>query len=246
MLEVKGGRMAQRRRRNVRRNSLVFLGSLVAHLIVFYVAGRELFHPYPIASQQLPVQVEIVPETVPEIPPPPPIIKPKPEKVTTPPQPQPQPQPQPKPVIPTPQRLTARSIVKPTAPPKVTNLPSLTPATKQSVLANLPSAPIEAPQPGPPKTFSKSTVVSALPQRLVPAAPLNLHKPKEAAEGLVQPANIPGASPPRPRRVDRPTAAAARPEGRTPGPCAAEACRRASARACAAACSAASTRPWRT
>ena len=182
--------MALLRRRNVRRDSLVLLGSLVAHIVVFYLAGSELFHPYPMPDDQLPVQVELVPEVAPEIPPPPPpIIKPKPQKVTTP----PQPQPIPKPVIPTPQKLTTKTVIKTTAPAKVTPLPSLTPTTKQSVMANLPSAPIEAQQPGPPKTLAKSTVATNLPQRLTPAAPLNLHKPKESSvAGLAPPASIPG------------------------------------------------------
>ena len=55
--------MTLRRRREVRRNTLVFLGSLLGHLLFFYIVAREFsFYRLP---EPPAVQVEIVPEEAP-------------------------------------------------------------------------------------------------------------------------------------------------------------------------------------
>jgi hypothetical protein len=210
--------MAQRRRRHVRRDATVLLCSLVAHMLFFYFAGRELFKPYPMPQETEPaVQVELVPEVVPPIPPlppPKPVVTPKPQPVTKP-TPQPQPKPQPQPVVPIPLQLNTKAPIKPTAPAKLAHLPTLAPVEKPSTLSTLPTAPIEAP-PGPPKAVSRNTVVSSQPARV--AAPnLNLHKPKQSATELAPAASIPGAftAPPQPGAQ---AAGGGAPGGPTAGP----------------------------
>src|SRR5450755_3974953 len=108
--------MAQRRRRQLRRNVLVFLGSLVAHVGLFFFVVKD-FHFYPLHEEpREAVQVEIVPQPEP-IPPPvflPHIVKPQVQPTPTPPSPPPTPptpQPTPpKPQPPTPARPTPQPV----------------------------------------------------------------------------------------------------------------------------------------
>ena len=106
--------MPQRRRRQLRRNVLVFLASLVAHTGLFFLVVSQ-FHFYPV--RDLPeeaVQVQIVPPPpepippIPILPPIKPVVQPTPKPPTPPPTPQAQPQPTPpKPQPPTPQEVKA-------------------------------------------------------------------------------------------------------------------------------------------
>ena len=147
--------MPQRRRRQLRRNVLVFLGSLVAHIGLFFLVVSQ-FHFYPLREEpQEAVQVEIVP-TVQPIPPPPipppikPLVQPTPKPPTPPPTPQPQPQPTPpKPQPPTPERATPAPA--PTAPVAATPKPTPTPAPKPAPSPTPLAPPTPAPTPGPPK-----------------------------------------------------------------------------------------------
>jgi hypothetical protein len=197
--------MAQRRRRHVRRDVLVFLGSLAAHIGLFFLLSSEFrFYPPPEETQPA-VQVEIVPEVpepIPPIPPPKPVPIPKPvpapkaapvPQPVPPPQPQP-PQPAPKPVVvKAPQPLTAKPAPTPAAPVKLAPAPSPAPAPK---LANLPSPlppPTPAPQPGPPQSVPRSSLVQPQPQ-IVTARHLILHKSQDQGAPLAAPVSIPGAT----------------------------------------------------
>ena len=188
--------MPQRRRRQLRRNVLVFLGSLVAHTGLFFLVVSQ-FHFYPLREEpQEAVQVEIVPPVQPIPPPviPPPIkpvVQPTPKPPTPPPTPQPQPQPTPpKPQPPTPQRATPAPT--PTAPvaaaPKPTPAPAPKPAPSPTPLA----PPTPAPTPGPPKVVSASQLVKS--QAQVASTPkIVLHKNKDQGAPLAPAVAIPGA-----------------------------------------------------
>jgi hypothetical protein len=184
--------LVQRRRRHLRRNTLIFLGSLLTHAVVFYLANSEFqFYQLPEANEPA-VQVEIVPEKTPP-PPPFPLITPKLTPKPQPPSPQPTPAPQPQPA-PTPQPTTPQvSIVKappaaPTpAPAKVAATPA--PAPKPAP-APTPLAPTA--QPAPPQPAPSVTLTHTAP-KTVSAPKIVLHRPRDETSGLEPPISIPGA-----------------------------------------------------
>jgi hypothetical protein len=188
--------MAQRRRRHLRRNVLVFVGSLVAHVGLFFFVIKD-FHFYPLhAEPEEAVQVQIVPQPE-EIPPPvilPPIPRqqPTPQPPSLPPTPQPQPTP-PKPQPPTPERATPQPVQTPTAPvaapQKTAPAPAPKPAPAPSPLA--PTTP--APAPGPPKAVSTSQLVKSQAQVSTQAPKILLHRPKEQGSEFAPSVSIPGA-----------------------------------------------------
>jgi len=191
--------MAQRRQRHLRRNVLVFLGSLIAHTGLFFLVVSE-FHFYPV--RDLPeeaVQVQIVPPPpepippIPILPPIKPVVQPTPKPPTPPPTPQAQPQPTPpKPQPPTPQRAT-QPVQTPTAPAAAAAKPNPAPAPKPAP-APTPLAPAApAPNPGPPKVVAQSSVVKS--QAKVAATPkIVLHKDKDRGAPLAPSVAIPGAT----------------------------------------------------
>jgi len=191
--------MADQRRRHWRRNALVLLGSLIAHIGAFYVGISEFqFYPQP-PENQAPVEIEVVPPP-PEMPPPPPppiIVKqqvtPTPKPPSPPPQPTPQPpkpQPSPQPAPPQPAPQPAPT---PTSPAPTVVKPTLTPAPKPAPAPTpTPLAPpAPAPQPGPPKAVPAATVVQ--PQTHTVSAPkLVLHRDRNQQNSPLS-VNIPGA-----------------------------------------------------
>jgi hypothetical protein len=190
--------MPQRRRRHLRRNALVFLGSLVAHTGLFFVVISQ-FHFYPLREEPAEaVQVEIVPpvQPIPPLPPiPPPIkpvVQPTPKPPTPPPTPQTQPQPTPpKPQPPTPQRATPAPT--PTAPVAATPKPTPTPAPKPTPSPTPLAPPTPAPTPGPPKVVSASQLQKT--QAQVASTPkIVLHKDKDQGAPLAPALAIPGAT----------------------------------------------------
>jgi hypothetical protein len=208
--------MAQRRRRHLRRNVLVFLGSLAAHVGLFFLVANE-FHFYP--TRYLPeeaVQVEIVPQPEPPVPPPPilppikPVVQPTPQP-PTPPQTTPTP---PKPQPPTPARPTPQPVQTPTAPVAATPKPTPTPAAKPTPSPTPVAPPTPAPTPGPPKVVSQSAVVKSQAQVAAPSPKIVLHKSKEPGSPLAPAVAIPGATfaPP-----TGPAPQAAAPSGGAPG-----------------------------
>jgi hypothetical protein len=210
--------MPQRRRRQLRRNVLVFLASLVAHTGLFFLVVSQ-FHFYPMREEPAEaVQVEIVPQPVEPIPPPPipppikPVVQPTPKPPTPPPTPQAQPQPTPpKPQPPTPQRATPAPT--PTAPVAAAPKPTPTPAPKPAPSPTPLAPPTPAPTPGPPKVVSASQLVKN--QAQVASTPkILLHKDKDQGAPLAPAIAIPGATfaPP---TGPAPTAAAA--SGGPPG-----------------------------
>ena len=210
--------MAQRRQRHLRRNVLVFLGSLAAHTGLFFLVVNQ-FHFYPVHYQpEEAVQIEIVPQPIQPIPPlpiPPPIkpqVQPTPKPPTPPPTPQAQPTP-PKPQPATPARATPQPVQTQTAPvaapAKPVQAPSPKPAPNPTPLA----PPTPAPTPGPPRVVSQSQVVKS--QAQVASTPkIVLHKAKEQGSPLAPAVAIPGATfaPP-----TGPAPSAATPAGGAPG-----------------------------
>jgi len=187
--------MAERRRRHLRRDALVFLGSLAGHLLLFWVVlGEFHFYRLPQATEQA-VQVEIVPEQQEPIPPPVfiPHIKETPAPTPQPPSPPPAPTPQP----PTPQaQVTQRpapvQAPTPTAPTQAQVTPTPTP-TPRPAPAPTPIAPAPpAPQPGPPKPVSASSLVQQQQQTATQAPKIVLHRSKEQ-NALAPSVSIPGA-----------------------------------------------------
>ena len=190
--------MAQRRRRQLRRNVLVFLGSLIAHVGLFFAVVKD-FHFYTLHEEnEQAVEVQIVPQPEP-IPPPvilPPIKPPvqptpkPPSPAATPPTPQPTP---PKLQPPTPARPTPQPVQTPTAPvaapPKATPTPAPRPTPAPTPLA----PPTPAPTPGPPKMVSQSTAVASHAAAPSPAPKIVLHKAKEQGAPLAPAVAIPGA-----------------------------------------------------
>ena len=209
--------MPQRRRRQLRRNVLVFLGSLVAHVGLFFFVVKD-FHFYPLREEpEEAVQVQIVPQPEP-IPPPvvlPPIkppVLPTPKPPTPPPTPaQPQPTP-PKPQPPTPARPTPQPTA--TAPIAATPKPTLTPTPRPTPSPTPLAPPTPAPTPGPPRVVSQSSLVKSQAQVAAPTPKLVLHKSKDQGAPLAPAVAIPGAvfAPPA-----GPAPQAAAPTGGAPG-----------------------------
>jgi hypothetical protein len=173
--------MTERRRRRLRRDALVLLGSIVVHIGLFFVAASE-FTYYSLPQENAPaVEVQIVPQPVEEIPPPPPIVQPTPRPTPQPPTPQAQPQPTrqpPKPVLPPtpPQPVTA-----PSAAPQSAQTPTPLPASKP--------APSVAVSPlAPPATVSASQSHAAAAPHII------LHKSRDAGAPLTSGLNLPGAT----------------------------------------------------
>jgi hypothetical protein len=182
--------MVQRRRRHARRDALVFLGSLVAHVLIFFFAARELTIPYrlPLASEPA-IQLEIQSEPTIPIIPPPPVMIPKPQPLP----PTPQPQAQPTPSAQAPAQPTPKAQVNPTAPAKTAVNPAPTPAPRPAQIASPLAPPVAAPQPGPPEAAPPAPVVAAQPH-VITAPTLRLHRSnQETASPLAPPVSIPGA-----------------------------------------------------
>jgi hypothetical protein len=187
--------MPQRRRRQLRRNVLVFLGSLIAHVGLFFFVVKD-FHFYPMRQEpEEAVQVQIVPQPEP-VPPPVfvPHIQPQVQPTPTPPSPPPQPQPTPpKPQPPTPARPTPQPVQTPTAPVAATPKPTPTPTPRPAPSPTPLAPPTPAPTPGPPKVVSQSSMVRSQAQISTPAPKLVLHKSKEQGAPLAPSVAIPGA-----------------------------------------------------
>jgi hypothetical protein len=195
----------------LRRDALVFLGSLVAHVLFFYaVLSQFHFYPTPPENPQA-VEVEIVPQPEPPVPPPVIIphiketIAPTKQPPSPPPTPQPQPQPKNTPQQ-TPERATPTPAVTPTAPTPAKVAPTPSPTPKPA-LAPTPLAPAPAPQPGPPKTIPRSLLLPSQTQTAIQAPKIVLHRNKEQASPLAPSVNIPGAvfAPPTPQASGAPS-----------------------------------------
>jgi hypothetical protein len=185
--------MTERRRRRLRRDALVFLGSIVFHVGLFFIAVSE-FNFYNLPQENAPaVQVEIVPPTVEPIPPMPPIVQPTTQPTQPPPSPQTQPQQKPQPPKPVPTPAPPQPAAAPTAPAQAVHAPTPLPAPKPAPsLAPTPLAP-PAPTAGPPKAAPQVSV--AAPQTHAVAAPhIVLHKSREAGTPLEPGLNLPGAT----------------------------------------------------
>jgi hypothetical protein len=192
--------MAQRRRRHLRRDVLVFLASTVFHVALFIIAASEFtYYPPPIESRA-PVQVEIVPEAEQPIPPPPipKIIKQRLAPTPTP-APPPTPQPQPptpqKPQPPAPARVTPQLAPAPTAPVQANRAPQPAPTPKPTLAPSLaPIAPATpAPNPGPPRVVAAPTA-PAVQSKAFAAPHMVLHRNRnEAGAPLAPGVSIPGA-----------------------------------------------------
>ena len=192
--------MAERRRRHLRRDALVFLGSALFHVVLFFIAAGEFTYYPPPVEPRAPVEIEIVPEAEQPIPPPPiPRIVIKQHLAPTPtpaPPPSPQPPTPPKPQPPTPAKATPQLAPAPSAPlqvnravqaaatPKPTLAPSLAPIT--------PATP--APTPGPPRVVTAPAAPTV--QSKAFAAPhIVLHRSRnEAGAPLAPSVSIPGAA----------------------------------------------------
>lgn len=210
--------MAQRRRRHLRRDVLVFLGSIVVHILLFFVAASEFnFYTLP-QENETAVQVEIVPAEEPIQPPPPlpPIPKPKvaptprtPAPTPTPAAP-PQPAPQPPKPAPTP---TPQPVRAPTATAKAAPTPSPSPAKPAPAPAPSPlPTPAPAPQPGPPKAVSAASV-STPQSRTVEAPHIVLHKSREQGGPAAPLLSLPGATFAEPQQAAAPPGGSGAPSG---------------------------------
>ncbi len=243
--------MAQRRRRHLRRDVLVFLASTLLHVGLFFIAASEFTYYPPPVEQRAPVQVEIVPEAEQPIPPPPiPKIVIKQHLAPTPtPAPPPTPQPQPptpqKPQPPAPAKVTPQLAPAPSAPLQANRAPQPAPAPKPTLAPSL--APITpatpAPNPGPPRVVNAPAAPTT--QSKAFAAPhIVLHRNRnEAGAPLAPGVSIPGAieAPPQQASGAPGGGAPADPAaGRRAAACRPDRCR-ASAPVCAAACWAAPT-----
>ncbi|MBV9994384.1 MAG: hypothetical protein JO127_04145 [Caulobacteraceae bacterium] len=180
--------MAQSRRRHARRDALVFLGSLLAHALVFFFAARELTIPFRLPRAQEPAfQVEIQPPETPIIPPPPEVV-PRPQ-----PTPKPQAQPQPAPPVTAPPAPTPQPPAATTAPAKAAVNPAPAPAPRAAELPTPLAPPAAAPQPGPPQETPQAPKVAIQP-KVITAPTLRLHRSnQENASPLAPPVSIPGA-----------------------------------------------------
>jgi hypothetical protein len=194
--------MADQRRRHLRRNALVLLGSFVAHFFVFLavLSSNELGLPPPPFETEPAVEVQVVPPP-PELPPPPPPIIIKQNIQPTPKPPSPPPQPTPTPPKPTPAPTPAppqpapAPAPKPTSPAPVAVKPTLAPTPKPAPAPTpTPLAPpVAAPQPGPPKAVPAATI--SQPQTHTVSAPhLVLHRDRNQQSALAPSVAIPGAS----------------------------------------------------
>lgn len=195
--------MAQRRRRHLRRDVLVFLASTAFHVALFIIAASEFTYYPPPIEPRAPVEVEIVPEAEQPIPPPPPIPKiikqrlaPTPTPAPPPvPQPQPQPPTPPKPQPQAPARVTTQLAPAATAPVQANRAPQPAPTPKPTLAPSLaPIAPATpAPNPGPPRVVTAPTAPTV--QSKAFAAPhMVLHRNRnEAGAPLAPGVSIPGA-----------------------------------------------------
>ena len=193
--------MAQRRRRHLRRNVLVFVASTIFHVGLFYIAASEFTYYPPPQEARAPVEVEIVPEAEQPIPPPPiPRIIIKQKLAPTPtPAPPPTPQPQPptpqKPQPPAPAKITPQVAPAPSAPVQAQHAPAPAPTPKPTLAPSLapisPAAP--APNPGPPRVVNAPAAPTV--QSKAFAAPhIVLHRNRnEAGAPLAPSVSIPGA-----------------------------------------------------
>jgi hypothetical protein len=193
--------MAERRRRHLRRNALVFLASTILHVGLFFIAASEFTYYPPPPETRAPVEVQIVPEQEQPIPPPPfpqIIIKQKLAPTPTPappPTPQPQPPTPPKPQPPAPAKVTPQLAPAPTAPLQANHAPSPAPTPKPTLAPALapiaPSTP--APNPGPPRVVSAPAAPTV--QSKAFASPhIVLHRNRnEAGAPLAPSVSIPGA-----------------------------------------------------
>lgn len=190
--------MAQRRRRQLRRNVLVFLASTAFHVGLFFIAISEFTYYPPPSLAPAPVQLEIVPPSEQPVPPPPIpriIVKQQPTPTQTPaPPPTPQPQPPQPPKPQPPARVAAQPAPVQSAPLQAKRAPALAPSPKPTLAQ--PLAPITAaaptPTPGPPRVTAP-----ALPnaQSKAFASPhIVLHRNRnEAGAPLAPSVAIPGA-----------------------------------------------------
>jgi hypothetical protein len=193
--------MAERRRRHLRRDVLVFLASTAFHVVLFFIAASEFtYYPLP-AEQRAPVQVEIVPEAEQPIPPPPipKVIKQRLAPTPTP-APPPTPQPQPptpqKPQPPAPARVTPQLAPAPTAPLQANHAPQPAPTPKPTLAPSL--APITpatpAPNPGPPRVVN-APAAPTMQSKAFAAPHIVLHRNRnEAGAPLAPGIAIPGAT----------------------------------------------------
>ena len=197
--------MAQRRRRHLRRDVLVFLTSALFHVGLFFIAVSEFTYYPPPPEQRAPVEVEIVPEAQEPLPPPPIpriIIKqhaPTPTQAP-PPVPQPQPPTPPKPQPPTPAKVNPQRAPVASAPLQVNHAAQAAPTPKPTLAPALapisPAAPAQ--NPGPPRVVNAPAAPTV--QSKAFAAPhIVLHRNRnEAGAPLAPSIAIPGAveSPP--------------------------------------------------
>ncbi|HEY1427217.1 MAG TPA: hypothetical protein VGF50_11140 [Caulobacteraceae bacterium] len=190
--------MAQRRRRHLRREVLVFLASTAFHVALFFIAISEFTYYPPPPVAPAPVQLQIVPEAEQPVPPPPiPRIVIKQHLAPTPtPAPPPTPQPQP-PTPPKPQppaRVAAQPAPVQSAPLQAKRAPALSPSPKPTLAPSLapisPAAP--APTPGPPRVIAPAAPTA---QSKAFASPhIVLHRNRnEAGAPLAPSVAIPGA-----------------------------------------------------
>ncbi|HTX48902.1 MAG TPA: hypothetical protein VME40_05875 [Caulobacteraceae bacterium] len=186
-----------RRRHDVRRRVLVSLGSLAGHFLVFLIALKQFqFFPSP-PEQTPPMQVEIVPETIPPLvrPPPPPPLPPVPKLATPKPAPQPQLQPpqpaKPQPIAAKPQ-VAPKPVITATAPVKTALNPTLSPAPRPAPKPSELAPPLPSQVEGPPKPVPASSLTRATTQ-MAPAHTLILHKNEQNGSPLVPSVSIPGA-----------------------------------------------------
>jgi len=188
--------MTEQGRRRLRRDALVFAGSIVFHVGLFFVAVSEFnFYTLPQENESA-VQVEIVPQAQEPIPPPPPpmppIVRPTTQPAQQPPSPQTQPKPQPPKPVQTP--APPQPAAAPTAPAQPVHAPTPLPAKAAPTAAPTPLAPAApAPTPGPPKAVPKASV--ATPQASAVTAPhIVLHKSRDQGAPLQPGLNLPGAT----------------------------------------------------
>jgi len=187
--------MAERRRRHLRRDLLIFAGSIVVHIGVFFIAAAEFsFYNLP-QQQEAAVQVEIVPPTVEPIPPLPPIVTPKvaPTAKAAAPAPTPPAPPPPTPQPPRPTPAPPQPVATPTAAAQAVRAPTPAPTPKPAPTPAPLAPPSPAPTPGPPKAVPKSSV--STPETHSAATPhIVLHRSRDEGAPLTSGLNLPGAT----------------------------------------------------
>jgi hypothetical protein len=188
--------MAERRRRHLRRDLLIFLGSVALHVGLFFVAASNFnFYTLP-EERETAVEVQIVPPPFEPPPPIPRIPKPTTARAAESSAPQPTPQqakPAPQPARPASTPAPPQPVQTPTAPARAAHAPTPAPAPKLSPApAPLsPAAPVQAP--GPPKSVPRSAVAVPAP-RSVSAPHIVLHKSRDQGAPLGPTLNLPGAT----------------------------------------------------